>query len=319
VKTVNFESSLAESMTQLVALKRIQGYDYTARAVQLRYFDLFLCRQNWLQQCLTDDLLQRYMQQIEHLAPDTRHGRLSIVRVLSRFLHSHDPAIPVLYIAPVKRSSLPRFYLYSHEQIKALLSAALKIGPDKSARPLSFHMLIGLIYVTGLRIAEALGLQLRDLELEAGHLLVRHGKFNKERYVALHSSTVAQLRLYLEQRRPYARNDPDAALFVNATGKPLSYNSVDSIFRTLRQRTGIGSNAAQSPRLHDLRHTYACNCLAKWQSEGADVNAKLPLLATGMGHTKIEHTQIYLHVTSEQLREASECLRNYLNSNAKGN
>jgi len=68
-----------------------------------------------------------------------------------------------------------------------------------------------------------------------------------------------------------------------------------------------------------LRHTYASNCLEKWRREGADVNAKLPLLATAMGHTEIEHTQIYLHITAQQLREASERLRNHLTNTAKGN
>ena len=82
----------------------------------------------------------------------------------------------------------------------------------------------------------------------------------------------------------------------------------------MRRRANLGTAAVKPPRLHDLRHTYACNCLQKWRREGADLKAKLPVLATAMGHTKIEHTQIYLHVTPAQLREASERLRNHLAS-----
>jgi integrase/recombinase XerD len=313
---VRFESSMAERMAGLVDFKRIQGYDYSAQAEMLRHFDRFLCREAWPEPRPTADLLQLYVKQTEPLAPNTRIGRLSVVRVFCRFAHWSDPAGALLHHIPAKRPALPRFHLYSPAEVKALLSAALQLGPVGSLRPHCFHMLIGLVAVTGLRINEAMGLDLRDLEAAGCRLFVRHGKFGKQRHVALHRATVAQLQAYLHIRQRYGPHGPSAPLFPDRAGKRLSYDQARSTFATLRCRAHVGSAGAPPPRLHDLRHTYACNCLEKWRREGADVNAKLPLLATAMGHTKIEHTQIYLHVTPEQLGEAAERLRNHMACNA---
>ena len=315
---VYFRSCLAEQMTDLVNFKRIQGYDYTSQADILCYFDRFLCRESWAQPQLTCELLQRYVEHTEPLAPNTRIGRLSVVRVFSRFLHTFQAHSAVLDHIPAKRPLLPRFYLYSQAEIGALMSAALQLRPARSLRPHCFGMLIGLIAVTGLRISEALGLQLRDVEPDHGRLFVRNGKFGKQRHVAIHSSTVTRLQAYLEIRRCYASDGPSAALFLDRLGRTLSYQQAKDTFRALRRSAQVGLSAARPPRLHDLRHTYACNCLQKWRSEGADVNAKLPVLATAMGHTKIEHTQIYLHVTPQQLTEASERLRSNLIPAVKG-
>lgn len=306
-------------MTEWVDFKRIQGYDYTSQAEILRYFDRFLCREGWSQPRLTAELLQRYVEHTDPLAANTRISRLSVVRVFCRFLHTFEPHSAVLHHIPVKRPSLPRFYLYSQAEMDALLRAALQLGPTGSLRPYCFHMLIGLIAVTGLRISEALGLDLRDVEPATGRVFVRHGKFGKERYVAIHRSTVARLQHYLRIRQRYGSDGPRTCVFLDRAGNRLSYEQAKDTFRRLCRCAHVGNTAPQPPRLHDLRHTYACNCLEKWRREGANVNAKLPLLATAMGHTKIEHTQIYLHVTPTQLRDVSERLRNHLARKVKGN
>lgn len=312
MNNVHFVSCLAESLIDLVNAKRIQGYDYTAQAEMLGYFDRFLDQEGWTQHRLSSELLHRYVQHTETLAPNTRIGRLSAVKVFSRFLHTHVPDSAVLCHIPVKRPSLPRFYLYTHAEVNELLQAALQLRPRGSLRPHCFHMLIGLIAVTGLRIGEALGLQLADLESELSRVLVRNGKFAKQRYVAIDSSTVGRLQVYLHIRQQHGPAGAKDALFLDRKGRPLSYSLAQETFRALCRRTHIGLDAAKPPRLHDLRHGYACNCLEKWRREGADVNAKLPLLSTAMGHTMIEHTQVYLHVTPEQLKEATERLRNHL-------
>lgn len=316
---IHFNSCLAGHMEQFVNFKRIEGYDYTCRAQRLGYFDRFLCQEHLQQPRLTQELLGLYIAQTKPRTPDARLNRLSVVRVFSRFLHAIDPHSVVLEHIPVKRPSLPRFYLYSQAEINALLTASLQLTPRASLRPHCYHMLIGLMAVTGLRIGEALALDLRDLDHESGRLFVRRGKFGKERYVAVHSSTVERLVAYLRIRKRYGPDTVSSPLFLDRANKRLRYDTVRSSFATLRRRTQVGCTAAKLPRLHDLRHTYACNCVQKWRSEGANVNAKLPLLVTALGHTKIEHTQVYLHVTMEQLVEATELLRARLNRIAKGN
>jgi integrase len=80
----------------------------------------------------------------------------------------------------------------------------------------------------------------------------------------------------------------------------------------------VGVEAAQSPRFHDLRHTFACDCLRKWYEEGVDVNAKLPILSTAMGHVNINDTQLYLHVTAQLLNLAAARFHKTFTNNCKG-
>jgi integrase/recombinase XerD len=202
----------------------------------------------------------------------------------------------------VKRPSRPsRFYIYSAEELAALMSAADALGPADSIRPHSIRTLIGLLYVSGLRISEALTLDIDDLDLKERTLFVRKGKFGKDRYVPLALSSVEAL---LEYRQKAEKLSKDRALFISTKGTRLSCKTVGNLFRRLVLECGIAS-CKPWPRLHDLRHTFAVNCLCRWYDQGCDVNALLPVLSTVMGHVKVSCTQIYLHVPARLREEAS--------------
>ena len=311
---VAFHSSLAEQMSEFVNFKRMQGHDYSSQAEKLSYFDAFLCRQQCKRQHLNEEILQSYIEHTESLAANTRINRLAVVRAFSQFLHTSCPDSAVLYTIPVERPQLPRFYIYSDDQIRALLSKALQLRPAASLRPHCFHMLIGLIAVTGLRISEALALDVDDLELNRRRLFVRCGKFNKERYVAVHASTVVKIQKYLKIRHQYDIGNASGAVFLDTKGRRLCYDQARATFSTLRRRAKVGVDSPVPPRLHDLRHTYACKCLRKWRFEGIDVNTRLPYLASSMGHCRIQNTQVYIHTSPHELNEASENLRKHFNS-----
>lgn len=179
-------------------------------------------------------------------------------------------------------------------------------------------MLVGLLFVTGLRIGEALDLNLGDVDVSRGLILVRKGKFGKARYVVLDHSTIQAVEAYLATRTAHEPFAGSAPFFLTDSGNRLGYSQAAGTFRRMVRACGIGCDALRPPRLHDARHTYACNCLLKWYEEGADVNAKLPILATAMGHVNIACTQIYLHVTSSLLDQATERFRGTFTANCKG-
>ena len=137
---------------------------------------------------------------------------------------------------------------------------------------------------------------------------VRRGKFNKERYVPLHPSVIDVMKEYLAKRTACGPSDDRSPFFLNSAGRRFSYKSVARTFSNMVRRCGIGNGAPYPPRLHDLRHTYACNCVLKWYEEGVDINRKLPVLATAMGHVNIGATQVYLHVSSRLLHQAARRL-----------
>ena len=318
MNTPTFHSSLKQHISDLVSFKRMQGFDYSAQAKCLYYLDAFLCEQRYQDTSLNRRIVEAYVSETAHLAPNARYTRLSIVRVLSRHLHLFGPESYVLHHLPVQRPSLPRWFLYSPHDIASLLCHARTFRPARSLHPHCFHLLLGLLYVSGLRIGEALALNLGDLDTNRGLLFVRNGKFGKKRYLALDQSTILVVQDYLSYRTAYLPSGENAPLFLNQSGKRLPYSQTARTFRRMATQCGIGVHAPQPPRLHDLRHTYACNCLLKWYNEGADVNAKLPVLATAMGHVNIESTQIYLHVTSQLLDQAKQRFHATFSSNCKG-
>lgn len=296
---VTFNSKLAEHITEFVAFKRLQQFQYDAQIVTLRYFDDFLVRQNFADDVLSREIVDAYIVHTSHLKPNTRYSRLSIVRNFSRYLNLYEPDSYVLYDIHVKRPISPRFYIYSDEEIQTLLKQCSNLKPNCCMVSSTFKTLIGLIAVTGLRINEALSLNLGDLHLRETLLFVRKGKFSKDRWVPLAVSTTQALDCYLLFRKQSGSTLPDAPLFQDRFKRRVSYDVAQYNFRKMIRRCGIGKNASQLPRVHDLRHSYATKCLLKWYQQGEDVNAKLPLLATCMGHVSIASTQRYLHLIPE--------------------
>ncbi|WP_269175566.1 site-specific tyrosine recombinase XerD [Modestobacter sp. VKM Ac-2986] len=219
------------------------------------------------------------------------------VRGLHRFalldgLITDDVAAEVKPPAPARR--LPK--AIPVEQVVALLEAAASVeGP----RGLRDRALLELLYGTGARISEAVGLAVDDLALGAdpSTAAVRlAGKGGKERVVPVGSYAVRAVQDYLVRARPAlvakARTGVrGGALFLNARGGPLSRQSAWTILREAAERAGIG--AELSP--HTLRHSFATHLL----DGGADVRVVQELL----GHASVTTTQVYTLVTVERLRE----------------
>lgn len=305
--TPTFCSSLAQPMNDLVAFKRMEGFDYTGQAKILGLFDAFLCEQGYCQSTLNQQIVDAYIAQTATLGANGRYNRLSTVRVLSRYLHQLDSTNYVMREIPVKCPTLHRWYLYSPEDIAALLKCAKTLKPTDSLRPHSYYTLIGLLYVTGLRIKEALALNIDDLDMNRGLLFVRNGKFGKERFVALHSTTIDAVKRYILRGNAPSPSDDGSPLFLNSSGtQRLGYAGVSKTFRQMVRRCKIGHGPQKLPRLHDLRHSYACNCVLRWYEEGVDVNSKLPILATSLGHVDINKTQIYLHASARLFQYAAQ-------------
>ena len=175
------------------------------------------------------------------------------------------------------------------EDVEAVLAAAAASEPPLGPRDLA---LLELLYGTGARISEAVGLDVDDVDLEAGSVLLR-GKGGKQRVVPVGSHARAAVEAYLVRSRPVLaeRGRGGAALLLNARGGRLSRQSAWTVLRAAAERAGL--TATVSP--HTLRHSYATHLL----DGGADVRVVQELL----GHASVTTTQVYTLVTVERLRE----------------
>ena len=175
------------------------------------------------------------------------------------------------------------------EQVERLLDAA---GFDGTPLAVRDRALLELLYATGARISEAVGLAVDDLDLTARSVLLS-GKGGKQRRVPVGSFAAAALEAYLVRTRPglAAKGRGTPALFLNARGGPLSRQSAWTVLRDAAEKAGLASGI--SP--HTLRHSFATHLM----EGGADVRVVQELL----GHSSVTTTQIYTLVTVDQLRE----------------
>jgi integrase/recombinase XerD len=163
--------------------------------------------------------------------------------------------------------------------------------PDRThPRGLRDAAMLELLYATGLRVSELVGLKLRDLRLDAGYLRAV-GKGAKERVVPMGAEAAAALTVYLSSARPaLLKQRPSEAVFVGRSGAPLTRQGFWKLIKAHGRRAGI--RTALSP--HVVRHSFATHLL----ENGADLRAVQMLL----GHSDISTTQIYTHVNRERLK-----------------
>jgi integrase/recombinase XerD len=242
--------------------------------------------------------------------PSTRPGsaadRLRRVRGFARHHLANDPTteIPPVDLLP---SHLCRRqpYLYSDDQIERLLSCTLTLPPSDGLRRWTYYCFLGLLSVTGLRLGEAIRLQVGDVDLDQGLLTIRQTKFGKSRLVAIDDSTSEQLACYRTRRDRFMRGLPKGHFFVSGNRTALNPSTIHRTFYRLLDQAEVHAYAdGLRPRLHDLRHRFALQTLLRWYRTGEDVERRLPALSTYLGHVSIEHTYWYLSACPELMGHA---------------
>jgi integrase len=168
--------------------------------------------------------------------------------------------------------------------------------PGKELRPHTFVALFGLLACTGLRVSEALKLTRLDVDWDQGVLTIRMTKFRKSRLVPIHPSTALAMREYAKLRDRFHPLPETDSFFVATQGKALSYSTAENTFiRYLRpQLSWSPKNGGRAPRIHDLRHTFACRRLLQWYKQGVNIDHSIAALATYLGHVEVRDTYWYL-------------------------
>jgi site-specific recombinase XerD len=306
MNALKFESALADPIRRLIELRQIEGSDYYTQARLLTYFDRFLVEQKLAEPRLTRPLVDAYEKTLSRLAPRGRGNRMCVVRQLCEHLSRCDPLtyVPEPLKTPSSEAAFAP-YIYSGDEVRALVIAAANLPPSGSLRGLTYQTLLGLLYSTGLRIGEAMALSLADFHRDDIRLYIAQGKFHKARWVPLSTSTAGMLSRYVDRRRQTRPCSADSPLFLNQRGHRLHYSTVNQCFHNLLKQCGIAQASRTGPRLHDLRHTFAVHRLLAWYLDGKDINARLAWLATYMGHVNIRSTQVYMHPTAELLEQVN--------------
>jgi integrase/recombinase XerD len=236
--------------------------------------------------------------------------RMDAVRIFARYQHALDPATQIPAEAICSRRYRPREpNVFSEAEVLALLAAADTLSPRFKA--VTWRTLIGLLAATGMRPGEACHLVVSDIDLAHGVVRVLETKFGKSRLVFIHPTTATVLGRYLQVRQDWVGTAARAcpAVFVNSRREAISPDSLGATFRQIVAAAGITTRPGhRPPRLHDLRHTFAVTTTLDWYRGGHDVQVRLPLLSTWLGHVDPASTYWYLHAVPELLAHAARRL-----------
>ena len=314
MNTPCFTSRLAERMLQFMSFKRMQGYDYVDGGMNLARFDAFMASRSCPAPLLRREDLDDYCSELSRIPVATQAKLLSTVRQFSRYLRAFETQSVVLAerILPRQPSRI-RFYPLSAAQVGSLMAATSILRPRGGILSACVRFLIGLLYSTGLRLGEALALNLGDVDMKDATLFVRNGKWHKQRLVVMSDSTHEALRAWMRLRNTHAGSQANDPLLIGQWNQRMKPWQAQHAFTRLCTQCGI--SGSPPPRLHDLRHNYACGCLQLWrEQQQEDLDALLPVLANAMGHVDFRSTQHYMHIDAAALQRAGAKLHTHVYS-----
>lgn len=295
--------TLRKALDDYLALRRGLGFKLQGDSVKLRSFVSFLKEKN--AKYITLRLSTEWAIQTTGLLPALR---LRIVRGFAKYMAAFDARteVPPPDLIPLK-AIRPRPYIYSDEEIHRLMDVAKTCVEDQPRG--TYYCLFGLLIVCGLRVGEAIRLQISDVDLTDGILTIRDTKFAQSRLVPLHPTTARELKVYKRRRDKLLGARASSHFFITRSGGPLYHECIYQVFRPLLVTISLRQcTSGSGPRLHDFRHRFAVRTMINWYKSGADVERCLPVLSAFLGHVSVDSTYWYLTEYPELMQLAVQRL-----------
>jgi integrase len=297
---------LVELADRFIALKRGLGHSYEVQGQRIMTLVRFLHDQGvWKSSELCPEVFLAWADSRQGVSRRTWHGELAAASVFMDHLIDLGK-LGANYCLLLKGRFRWNYqpYIYSLEELRKIFWPP-DAYPARARRAIIYH----LIYAAALRVSEALKLRIRDFDPKARTIFISRTKFGKSRLLPIHESIASRLEEHIREHRKGAlAGEP---IFVTRTGR--AYTPRQSISKYPQDLRLLGLHRPTyekdgvrwgSTRLHALRHTFACHRILKWYRDGVDVQSKLPLLSTYLGHAEVAYTQVYITITAAILRQA---------------
>lgn len=291
--SVIWEAEVADYLNQ----RRARGYTLRDASIVLERFAAALGEAG--AERITVPAVTSFACQDIALGRASQARRFGIVRAFAGWMRATDPATADPIPPGLVRGAYQRVtpHLYPPDQVLALMAATDDLGPRWLAEAMG--VLIGLLSVTGLRSGEAIGLDVGDLDA-SGLVLTVHGKLDRSRLVPLHPTSADKISAYCGDRT-------SGPLFIGRTGSRICRPTVHGAFRRLTATCRIPTQTGgRPPRLHDFRHTLAVDSLVAAHRHGLDVDARIAVLSTFLGHREPASTYWYLTASPELMAAVSD-------------
>ncbi len=302
---VNFWSCYAGHIADFISLKRSLGFKYNEEERVLSLFDRFVTEQGETTIGLSNELADKWSVKMNDESDLTRYGKVLCISQFSSYLRSIGikSYIPQLPKYP-DSNFIP--HIFTYKEMNALFNACdiltLRIK-DMGSSIFAMPCLVRMLYATGIRIGEALSLKNRDVNLAGKYLILKEVKNGHERLVPFNDTLANVCQDYLAYRNRLPVVDigkDDHPFFVTLNGNYCKHSSIYRWFRKFLKEAGIPfAGNRKGPRVHDIRHTFACHSFVKLSDEGLDLYCSWPYLSTYLGHKSLESTEQYVRLTAQ--------------------
>jgi integrase/recombinase XerD len=306
-------AELRRDAEALLNFKHAMGMSYRRGEFELSRFVRFVA-QHWGEQgdVALNVTVKRWCERLPGRKAVTLGNEFGVIRQLCLFRRRRDPTsyVPEHAMAPIKESIFFP-YIFSRDEVRQIIAMA-SAHEGRFIWALMLRTLVIVLYCTGLRLGEAIRLQMTDVNLDRGTLTVRNSK-RRSRIVPIRADLVAELRRYIDVRRQLRRQVDPGSLFLRRDGSPLPVASASCAIRRILRDLGMKPPRGRvGARPYEFRHAFAVHRLTAWAEEGVDIHAKLPWLSAYLGHQNVIGTEVYLKATPQLLQLASSRFEHHL-------
>ena len=288
------QKTMVTQIKEYIAYKRKLGFQLRSQANQLLNFARYADESGHIGP-VTTELILKWARLPKKTSVHYQAQRVVVVRGFAKYQailcpKTEIPPSGILGAANYRTEP----YIYSQQEISALLGACTQLRPIDGLKPRTYATLFGLLACTGLRISEALKLSRDDVDLSNEVILITETKFRKSRLVPIDTSASKALGEYAKFRDQYHPMAKSKKFFLSRKGNSLPYQTVRDNFIKLREKLGWCTKGKRKPTIHDMRHTFACRRLLLWYEQGVNINHAIYSLSTYLGHARASDTYWYL-------------------------
>lgn len=292
----DFKSSLKTYIVNYLNEKELLKQRTKSLYFQLRSFDEMCFELEFNDDKLTKEIVFKWLEKRPNECLNNQAKRASIIRCFGYYVFRYNTQSYILpkMLYPVKNKYIP--HIYTHDEIKRFFNVIDNIKPKciNDTKPIIMPIVYRLLLFTGMRINEVLSLKISDLKIEIKSILILNAKNNKNRLIPLSNELFDKILDYNEK---FNKNlSTDKYLFRNSFGNKISVDSFYDYFRLYLLLAKI-PHTGKGPRVHDFRHTFTVNSIHRCLINGDDVKVFLPYLQTYLGHSSVEATYYYYHMT----------------------
>ena len=300
-----FTSLFAKRLDEFLAQKRSLGYSFS-NVTDFKLFDRMCAAQFPNEADLTAEICNTWAMRRENETVKTVNRRLPFIREFARYLIRNGERAYVLPTGTIKGAQRYIPHIYSNAELIKLWDAAETVVPTQPypAAHIIIPTLLRLLYCSGIRPSEAFKLTMQDINLQSGKFFIAESKGNRDRIIMLCGEILDICRKYNEAMNGLFSGR--AFFFAKNVAEACHYEWFKYIFRRLLAPLKIENRYGVSPRVYDLRHTFATHRLYRWMKDGKDLHAMMPYLSAYMGHAKVSETYYYIHLVPGMHEEMSD-------------